>query len=170
MFKPAIAVLFCLGCLAAGASGAELGPFKVVFIPDAATLAAQSPDEDEPERICLRWLTAPPEGDAAAAEALKALRALLPAGTMIKLITPEPEAQRDRKGRLLALVVTAANGVCVQEAQLKSGWAGFSPDATLMADWKERLASAAAAAKQAKVGAWAGEHAWLPDPAPAPKP
>jgi endonuclease YncB( thermonuclease family) len=156
--------------LAGAAAGAENGPYKVIFIPDALTLMAQSPDEDEPERIALRWLAAPPDGDPAAAEAVKALRALLPAGTMIKLVAPEAEPPRDRKGRLQAVVVIAADGTSVQESQLKAGWAGFAPDPSLMAEWKERLARAVETAKQARVGGWASDAAWLRAPAPAPAP
>jgi hypothetical protein len=154
--------------LAGAAAGAESGPYKVIFIPDALTLMAQSPDEDEPERIALRWLAAPPDGDAAVAEAVKALRALLPAGTMIKLVAPEPEPPRDRKGRLQAQVVIAADGTSVQEAQLKSGWAALAPDATLVAELKDRFARAAETAKQARAGGWASDAAWLRAPTPKP--
>lgn len=160
MKRIVIATIMC-----STAHAVETGPYKVLYVPDAQTVNVQSPDEDEPERVSLRWITLPEKGTTAAnainEEAVKALRVLLPAGTMITLVAPEKEVPRDKKGRLQALVVIKDGGVCVQDSVIRAGWALCGGLPETMKVWNDKLSQAASAAKEAHAGAWKLDETWM---------
>lgn len=150
--------------MTAGARAADPAPAAAAWspLPEVAVgrVAAVEPGpilrlEDGRRLRPALVMAPPPEGrrpDWAPAEDLRAAVAALVAGRAVRLLWPEPQA--DRHGRLVGHVVRAADGLWVQERVLADGGALVMPFADEAA-LAPALLAVEDAARRAGRGLWA---------------
>jgi len=165
--------------LAVALSAVEEGPFKVLKVIDGDTIEVQR--EGKPERVRLLYVDTPESGDNDHGKAMEAgrrakdgLAEILKPGASAKLWAPGDRLDRDRYGRILAIVtadVVSPSGTAPASANLNAlivslGWSPY---------WRKYgeasqphhsvLLSSQREAERFAMGAWATAPDWMRDKA-----
>ena len=149
---------------------AQETPAEVSQVVDGDTIAVRLNGQET--RVRLLWIDTPesrsnrhgeakPEG----VEAAKALRTLLPKGSVVRLWSPGESLEQDVYRRILAVVLLGSSGLdSAQEYQIRAGWSpiwkkyGAPP-----APFADRFAAAEKSARESKAGGWGSIPQWMVD-------